>query len=284
MSWAIVIAFADGMFSTETIFTTLPASTGSITATTTIGQGLIATGNATTSKTKATGVTTTTAAFAVATGVITNATSLVNSTANATSTSTLKSGQTKTTSTLVGTALSTALPTGTAVANTTVAPSVLFSAPHWVIYADSKSTSQSCNQRSLCADWITAMPSLTDMTHYNRFILAFWMSNAGAVDNAQAWAWFTPAYRAQILAQYHAAGIAVMVSAFGSTGMFHYARHVMNLLSLVDAPTSWGMDPTQTAQNLAAWVIEYGLDGVDIDYEDMSAMNSNRAEAWLISE
>lgn len=28
--------------------------------------------------------------------------------------------------------------------------------------------------------------------------------------------------------------------------------------------------------------MQYGLDGVDIDYEDMDAMNSNKAEAWLI--
>lgn len=28
--------------------------------------------------------------------------------------------------------------------------------------------------------------------------------------------------------------------------------------------------------------MQYGLDGVDIDYEDMDAMNGNKAEAWLI--
>jgi len=37
------------------------------------------------------------------------------------------------------------------------------------------------------------------------------------------------------------------------------------------------------AQRLAAWVKQYGLDGVDIDYEDMPAMNSNQAEQWLIT-
>lgn len=42
------------------------------------------------------------------------------------------------------------------------------------------------------------------------------------------------------------------------------------------------MDPIKTAQQLAAYVVQYGFDGVDIDYEDMDAMNSNKAEAWLI--
>jgi chitinase len=44
------------------------------------------------------------------------------------------------------------------------------------------------------------------------------------------------------------------------------------------------MDPATTAQDLALFVQTYGLDGVDIDYEDMTAMNSDQAEAWLISE
>ena len=58
-----------------------------------------------------------------------------------------------------------------------------------------------------------------------------------------------------------------MVSAFGST----------------DSPTTDGTDPTQTAQNLADWVKQYNLDGVDVDYEDMTAMNNDQAEAWLIT-
>lgn len=43
----------------------------------------------------------------------------------------------------------------------------------------------------------------------------------------------------------------MIVSAFGST----------------DAPTSSGADPVATANTFAAWVIEYGLDGIDVDYE-----------------
>lgn len=127
-----------------------------------------------------------------------------------------------------------------------------FSAPHWVIYSDY---------------WLFTMPDVTLLTSYNRFILAFWMSDRGAVDNAQLWESFNEAYRQQVIADYHAAGIALMVSAFGST----------------DSPTMNGVDPTTCAQKLAAWVVKYSLDGVDIDYEDMPAMNSNRAEKWLIT-
>ena len=111
------------------------------------------------------------------------------------------------------------------------------------------------------------MPSASDIGNYNRFILAFWMSNQGAVDDAQAWEQFDEGTRQQTLDEYHAAGIALMVSAFGST----------------DAPTSNGVDAASCATDLANWVKQYGLDGVDIDYEDMSAMNGNYAEDWLIT-
>jgi chitinase len=132
------------------------------------------------------------------------------------------------------------------------APSGQYSAPHYVIYADK---------------YLSQLPSASDLSNYNRFILAFWMTESGPVDNAQAWESFDASYRQQILDEYHAAGIALMVSAFGST----------------DSPTTNGADPTATAQKLAAWVKQYGLDGVDIDYEDMSAMNSNQAESWLVT-
>lgn len=71
----------------------------------------------------------------------------------------------------------------------------------------------------------------------------------------------------QVLESYHAAGIALMVSAFGST----------------DSPVSNGIDPVDCARGLAAWVKEYNLDGVDIDWEDMHAMNIGIGEAWLIT-
>jgi chitinase len=53
------------------------------------------------------------------------------------------------------------------------------------------------------------------------------------------------------LTSYHDAGISLIVSAFGST----------------DTPTTNRHDPTTVANNLAAFVLKYNLDGVDIDYE-----------------
>ncbi|CAD6569884.1 MAG: hypothetical protein TREMPRED_005496 [Tremellales sp. Tagirdzhanova-0007] len=127
-----------------------------------------------------------------------------------------------------------------------------FVAPHYVIYAD---------------NWLDSMIPAETVGSFNRFILAFWMSSEGPVDDAQAWQQFSASTRQSVLEEYHDAGIALMVSAFGST----------------DSPTSNGADPTSTAQELAQFVKDYGLDGVDVDYEDMTAMNNDQAESWLIT-
>jgi len=86
---------------------------------------------------------------------------------------------------------------------------------------------------------------------------------------AEEWTQLSASQRATIKAQYAAAGIKLIVSLFGST----------------DAPTSNGADPVATANTMAAWVIQYGLDGVDVDYEDFNAINAGdgKAEAWLAS-
>lgn len=74
--------------------------------------------------------------------------------------------------------------------------------------------------------------------------------------------------RTALKAQYAAAGVKIMVSCFGST----------------DAPTTTGADAVATADSIAAFVIQYGLDGADIDYEDLDAMDAGTgaAEQWLI--
>ncbi|KAF9029959.1 glycoside hydrolase superfamily, partial [Rhodocollybia butyracea] len=83
------------------------------------------------------------------------------------------------------------------------------------------------------------------------------------------WIELTAAQRATVKSQYNAAGIALCVSAYGSTA----------------SPTSAGLDPVAEAQRIGAAVIQYDLDGVDIDYEDFNAFNrkDGTAEAWLIS-
>ncbi|KAK0217904.1 glycoside hydrolase family 18 protein [Armillaria fumosa] len=104
-------------------------------------------------------------------------------------------------------------------------------APHWVVYADAFQSG------------VTGPPAASAIKVWNVIVWAW--------DKAAEWASLTSSERSAVKAQYAAAGISLMVSAFGST----------------DTPTTAGADPVATANTMAAWVIEYGLDGIDIDYE-----------------
>ncbi|KAI1793544.1 glycoside hydrolase [Ganoderma leucocontextum] len=66
--------------------------------------------------------------------------------------------------------------------------------------------------------------------------------------------------------EYHKAGIKLIVSAFGET----------------DRLTTSGADPTRTANSMAKFIKTQKLDGIDVDYEDLAAMNKGdgKAEAW----
>jgi chitinase len=90
------------------------------------------------------------------------------------------------------------------------------------------------------------------------FALSF-LEAYGAADQAQEWAALTASQRSSILSEYQAAGISLIVSLFGST----------------ETPTSSGYDPIGTANTMAAWVIQYGLQGVDVDYEACCMMPGN---------
>lgn len=81
-------------------------------------------------------------------------------------------------------------------------------------------------------------------------MLSFWLTE-GAWDNAQVWSALTADERTTIKSEYAAAGIQLGVSLFGST----------------DVPTTSGQDPVALANTVSAWVKEYDLDGVDVDYE-----------------
>lgn len=86
------------------------------------------------------------------------------------------------------------------------------------------------------------------------------------MDQAANWAELTAAQRSTALSEYHAAGIYVVASAFGS----------------VPTPTTSGDNPTTVAQYMSNWVIQNGLDGIDVDYEDLNCFNTNcGAEVWL---
>ncbi|KAG9310473.1 glycoside hydrolase family 18 protein [Chiua virens] len=120
-------------------------------------------------------------------------------------------------------------------------------APHFLAYND---------------QWLNPLPALT-------FLLA-----SGSVDEAQNWQELTASQRSSYLSEYSAAGISLIVSAFGST----------------ETPTSSGYNAVMTANTMAAWVTEYGVNGIDVDYEvkslrDFTAFNSGGgdAETWLIS-
>ena len=80
--------------------------------------------------------------------------------------------------------------------------------------------------------------------------LSFWLTS-GAADMALGWQELTSSQRTSYLQEYNAAGISLIVSAFGST----------------DTPTTSGEDAVTVANNLASWVKQYGLQGVDVDYE-----------------
>ena len=74
---------------------------------------------------------------------------------------------------------------------------------------------------------------------------------SGAADQAQNWQELTADQRSSYISEYNEAGISLIVSAFGST----------------ETPTSSGVDPTSAASTVADWVIQYGVNGIDVDYE-----------------
>ncbi|KAF7356553.1 Glycoside hydrolase family 18 protein [Mycena venus] len=130
-------------------------------------------------------------------------------------------------------------------------------APHWVAYGDK------------FVSGVTGPPPVSSVKGFNVFILSFLLVEGAWDKGAFEWTSLSTSDRATIKAQYAAAGIKLMVSAFGSS----------------DVPTSSGVDPIAMATTMANWVVQYGLDGIDVDYEDFGAFNAGdgKAEAWLIS-
>ncbi|CDO75671.1 Glycoside Hydrolase Family 18 protein [Trametes cinnabarina] len=92
---------------------------------------------------------------------------------------------------------------------------------------------------------------------------------SGAADQALAWQSLDDSDKHAFKEDYNSAGISIIVSAFGST----------------DAPTSTDADPVGTANTMAQWVLDNELDGVDVDYEDLNAMDAQdgKAEKWLVT-
>ncbi|KAJ6525056.1 glycoside hydrolase family 18 protein [Mycena vulgaris] len=139
-----------------------------------------------------------------------------------------------------------------------VARDVLLSAravptsPRWVAYFDRFISS-------------TSLPAVSALSGFNVFALSF-IYSASLQDNAATWAQLDATTRATIKAEYAAAGISLIVSAYGAG----------------PNPTSAGDDPTAAANFIANYVKTFNLDGVDVDYEDFGAIESaGTAVAWL---
>ncbi|KAH7107496.1 glycoside hydrolase [Auriculariales sp. MPI-PUGE-AT-0066] len=129
------------------------------------------------------------------------------------------------------------------------------SGPWFSVYADTGVTADNFPTPDQLGDW-------------NDLILAFWLS-AGAWDSAFIWTSLDAGKRKEILDSYHAAGKKIRVAAFGAT----------------EFPLMSGGDPTTIGNNLAAFVKQYELDGVDIDYEDSASFESatGGGEEFLIT-
>lgn len=74
---------------------------------------------------------------------------------------------------------------------------------------------------------------------------------SGAADEAAVWEQMDSSSRTQLKQKYADAGIKIIVSAFGST----------------ETPTTSGTDAKTCASQMASWVKQYGLDGIDVDWE-----------------
>ncbi|GJE89101.1 glycoside hydrolase family 18 protein [Phanerochaete sordida] len=128
--------------------------------------------------------------------------------------------------------------------------------PHWVVYGDTGTPGTD------------GPPNSSAIIGFNVFALGFLLVH-GASDQAEEWAYLGTNNRTIIKAQYAAAGIKLVVSAFGPS----------------DMPTTAHDNPVDTADTFAAWVKEYDLDGIDVAYEDLVAFNAGdgAAEQWLIT-
>ncbi|TBU23822.1 chitinase [Dichomitus squalens] len=125
--------------------------------------------------------------------------------------------------------------------------------PAFVVYTD----------RFVSAD---VLPPVDQIAGFNVVALSF-LTLQGALDQAGAYAALAPDVKAAKKAEYANAGINLVVSAFGAT----------------DKPTSSGADPVGTANTFAQFVLTNQLDGIDVDYEDLDAINKGdgAAEAWV---
>jgi chitinase len=132
--------------------------------------------------------------------------------------------------------------------------------------------------RSLYVDWRDVNWNAPNSTivgavdaGWNVVILAFWLSSTGAADMAQAWASLDSATRDATVAYAHSKGAVLLVSAGGATDL-PYTR----------------MNGTEFGTGAATWAKEFGMDGVDIDAENIAPkftyppLSDEELVAWLV--
>ncbi|KAI0830256.1 chitinase [Trametes gibbosa] len=126
------------------------------------------------------------------------------------------------------------------------------SGPKFVIYTDNT------------IDGGTVLPPLDQIQGFNVVNLAFLLTS-GPADQAAHWAALPAEQRQTLKQQYNAVGISLVVSAFGET----------------EHPTS--QDPIKVANDLAQFVLNTDLDGIDIDYEEFELVvqQPGVGEAWV---
>ncbi|OSD06759.1 glycoside hydrolase family 18 protein [Trametes coccinea BRFM310] len=129
------------------------------------------------------------------------------------------------------------------------------STPAFVVYTDRTSNAP-------------ILPAASEMEGYTVVALSFLLLS-GAADQALGWQSLSDSDKHAFKEDYNSAGISIIVSAFGSS----------------DAPTSTNADPVDTANTMAQWVLDNQLDGIDVDYEDLNAMDARdgKAEKWIVT-
>ncbi|GAK64312.1 glycoside hydrolase family 18 protein [Moesziomyces antarcticus] len=128
-------------------------------------------------------------------------------------------------------------------------------APRFVLYGDQDVAAQSYGA-----------PPYWNITGFNVFNLAFWTVKFGVADNAAKFAAKSDADKKWFKSRYAGAGMKLMVSVFGAT----------------DTPQSMGRNATKLGKTIAAFVKQNGLDGVDVDYEEMDLFAQGKSANWLI--
>lgn len=108
-------------------------------------------------------------------------------------------------------------------------------------------------------------PPSSAIPGFTAYTLGFYLLS-GPADMATGWSWLSSSQRQSVKSDYANAGIKLLVAAFGST----------------EEPATSGADPVVAANGIADFVTQYGLDGVDVDFEDFTAFTRGTAEGWLI--